>query len=187
MRREKQTGFAILEDNNIKTFGGSNLTSNPKMKRPISLKRSSHLVMRSLFAKGAQSFLKFDREIQNIINRQSKQHGVRVYRLANAGNHIHMVIRPRSRRAYQAFIRSTTGLIARLVIGAQRGSAKNLKFWENRPFTRIVEWGQDYREIMAYLMRNKFEALGFIPYRIRNKHERVEALKKSVLRPFSTA
>lgn len=196
MRREKQTGFALLEDNNIKVFGGSLLTSNPKLKRPISIKKSSHLVMRSLLAKGSRSLLKFDREIRNIVNRQSKRHGVKVYRMANAGDHLHMMILPRSRRAYQAFIRSISGLIARLVTGVERGPAtseyefrkdQKARFWEKRPFTRIVQWGRDHKETMAYLLRNKFEALGFIPYKIRNKAQRAKFIERELIAQSTAA
>jgi REP element-mobilizing transposase RayT len=167
MKRAKQLGFQILEGNNIKYFGGAYLTSHPKEKRPLSLKKSSHLVMRSLLAKGALSFLRHDEQIRAVVNKQAKQFGVKIYRLANGGNHLHMVILPRSRNAFNAFIRSISGLIARLVLRAERGSSRNLQFWEKRPFTRIVEWGQDYKRVCKYLLQNTLEALGFIEYQPR--------------------
>jgi REP element-mobilizing transposase RayT len=167
MKQAKQLGFEILEKNNVKYFGGARLTSHPKVKRPLSLKRSAHLVMRSLIAKGTYSFLKHDQVIQNLVNKQAKSFGVKIYRFANGGNHLHMIILPRSRRAFNAFIRSIAGLIARLILGAERGSAKDLRFWEKRPFTRIVEWGREFRSVCNYLHQNTLEALGFIEYRPR--------------------
>ena len=169
-RQPRQLGFEILEGNNIKHFGGSYLKKgNPKVKRPLSTKRSMHLVMRSLFAKGSLSFLRFDREIRELITYQARVFGVKVYRQANGGNHLHLIVLPRSRPAFNGFIRSISGLIARLVLGAERGDAKNIKFWEKRPFTRIIEWGRDYKKVCSYLFQNTLEALGFIPYQLRTK------------------
>lgn len=168
MKRAQQLGFEILEDHNVKHFGGMYLkNSNPKKKRPLSIKRSSHLVMRSLHAKGSRSFLRFDTKIQDILSRQGRRFGVKVYRFANGGNHLHLVVLPSSRRGFNSFIRTISGLIARLVLGAEKGSAKGLKFWEKRPFTRIVEWGRDYKNVCAYLLQNTLEALGFIDYQPR--------------------
>lgn len=173
MKKEKQLGFEILERNNIKHFGGAYLKGNPKEKRPISIKRSMHLVMRSLLARGSHSFLKYDREITKIINNQGRHFGVKIYRQANGGNHLHLIILPRSRQAFNAFIRAISGLIARLVMSAQRGNpadfekSQSLGFWEKRPFTRVVEWGRDYKKVQAYLVQNTLEALGFIPYQPR--------------------
>jgi REP element-mobilizing transposase RayT len=167
MRREKQLGFEILEGNSVKHFGGAYLSSNPKEKRPLSLKKSSHLVMRSLLAKGPLSFLRHDEKIRSIISKQAKKFGVKIYRFANGGNHLHMIILPMSRRAFNSFIRAISGLIARLVLKAERGEPKGLQFWEKRPFTRIVEWGRDYKRACNYLLQNTLEALGFIEYQPR--------------------
>ncbi|HEX4924063.1 MAG TPA: hypothetical protein VFV50_08255 [Bdellovibrionales bacterium] len=167
MTPTKQLGFKILEGNNVRIFGGAHLTSHPKEKRPISIKKPVHLVMRSHHAKGPRSFFRHDQKILALISKQGRRFGVKLYRYANGGNHLHMVILPESRRAFNAFIRSVTGLIARLVLGAQRGAPKELQFWERRPFTRIVEWGRDYRKVCAYLLQNTLEALGFSESRPR--------------------
>lgn len=168
MKRAKQLGFELLEKNNVKTFGGAHLkNSNPKEKRPISIKNCMHLVMRSQHARGDRSFLKFDEAIKQIINSQAQRFGVKVYRQANGGNHLHLVILPRSRQAFNGFIRAISGLIARLVLKAQRGAPVRIQFWEKRPFTRIVSWGREYLGVCDYLMRNTLEALGFVHYRYR--------------------
>jgi hypothetical protein len=229
MNRNKQLGFEILEAKNMKFFGGSHLkNSNPKTARPISTKRSMHLVMHSSKAKGSYSFLKFYSEIQLIINTQAKAFGVKVYRQANAGNHLHLIVLPRSREAFNGFIRAISGLIPRLVLGVERGSGRSVltknkliskslensramssqhyraispqnskirskdeievkfkdeaksnsnsnsitkvshvSFWNKRPFTRIVEWGREFKSVSRYLLQNTLEAFGFIPYQPR--------------------
>jgi hypothetical protein len=151
-----------------KHFGGAYLkNSHAKTKRPITLKTPMHLVMRSELAKGPYSLLKFERRVQKIIYDQGRKFGVKVYRLANAGNHLHLIILPRSRRAFLGFVRAISGLIARATLKVQRGSAKGLKFWDKRPFTRIVSWGREYRDVCDYLLQNTLEAMGFLPFRPR--------------------
>lgn len=158
-------GFEILEQKSAKYFGGSYLKkSHAKMKRPVTMKKSMHLVMRSSLAKGERSLLKHAQGIQEVVRWQAKKFGVRVYRFANAGNHLHMIILPSSRSGFNSFVRSLSGIIARMVLGAERGSAKNIQFWDQRPFTRILEWGREYQGVVRYLVQNSLEALGFIEY-----------------------
>jgi REP element-mobilizing transposase RayT len=174
---EKQLGFSLLEDKNIKHFGGAYLKkSHPKVARPLSIKRSLHLVMRSSKATGSYSFLKNSRKIFDIIYKQSKLHGVKIYRYANGGNHLHLVILPRSASAYRKFIRAASGLIARLILRRERGSVQQAtttktKFWDQRPYTRIVEWGRDFKSVSNYLMQNILEAIGFVNYKPRKKNQ----------------
>lgn len=169
MKPAKQLGFEILGENSVKFFGGAHLgNSNPKGKRPIALKRSMHLVLRSTLARGERSLLRKERLIRKIVDKQGKMLGVRIYRQANAGNHIHLLVRPLSRQAFNAFVRAISGLIAREVLGAQRGNAKNVQFWDKRPFTQIVEWGRHYQTVCHYLLQNSLEAWGFIPYKPRS-------------------
>jgi hypothetical protein len=105
-------------------FGGSLLkSSHAKEARPLSSKKALHIVLRSDWATGPRSFLKFERIIQNTLLKLGRRHGVRVYRVANAGNHLHLLVRFTQRRGLQNFLRASTGLIARKVLGAERGRA----------------------------------------------------------------
>jgi REP element-mobilizing transposase RayT len=170
MAKQRQLGFDILNKKSVKHFGGAYLkNSNAKEKRPITTKRAMHLVVRSTLAKGPLSFLRYNKKVTEIINHQAKICGVKVYRLANAGNHLHLIICPSSRVAFNRFIRAVTGLIARAVLKAERGCSKAVRFWDKRPFSRILEWGNDYNTTVGYFMQNTLEALGFIPYQPRKK------------------
>ena len=191
-------GFGGLKE---KDFGGSLLgKGNPRQQRPLSFKRPLHLVMRSSQAVRERSLLspRRSKEVENIVRRTARQRGIRVYRYANSGNHLHVLIKVPSPRAYRAYVRAISGLIARLVLGTERGagrkpapaakreaerkpalgagkkqsSEKSARFWDARPFTRIIEWGRDYLRACDYLLQNRLEALGFIPYRHRGKQER---------------
>jgi REP element-mobilizing transposase RayT len=170
MQANKQLGFEILNKKSAKNFGGAYLkNSNPKERRPLSTKKAMHLVVRSTMAKGPLSLLRNNKKISEILFKQAKDCGVKIYRFANAGNHLHLIILPASRTAFNRFIRSVTGLIARFVLRAQRGMAKGLQFWDLRPFTRILEWGKDFNITRDYLLQNTLEALGFIPYKPRKR------------------
>jgi hypothetical protein len=143
-------------------FGGSKFTNyNPKTARPLAAKTPVHVVMRSPMAKGHLSLLFFDRDIKKIIRKQSESCQIRVYDFANAGNHLHFVCVMKSIRGWKTFIRAVSGLIARLVLKAERGSAVGARFWQGRPWTRILTWGRAYKAIQKYLSLNKLEAIGF--------------------------
>lgn len=149
---------------NKNCFGGQIYAGNPKHKRPFYSKLALHLVLRSSLAKGRNSML-HDRNrdrIKWLIRKQAKRFGVELYRYANSGNHLHLLVKPsRERAGLQAFLRAVSGLIARTVLQAERGSAKGKKFWDARPFSRVVSWGKAFDRCARYIERNVFEALGF--------------------------
>ena len=164
-KRTKQLGFDILNTPSKKYFGCAHLNkSHAKTKRPITTKLPMHLVLRSSIAKGSLSFLKKDKLIYTVIASQAKRHGVRLYNYANGGNHIHLLVLPSSRQAFINFTRAISGLVARLILGAERGCAKGIKFWDQRPFSDIVNWGKHFNRVTSYLNQNVLEAYGFIAY-----------------------
>lgn len=171
----KQLLLSGFEKLSKKDFGGDLLRGNAREERPISLRRPMHLVMRSTFATRGRSFLfntQRKNRIRSLIDRAAHAQGVKIYRYANSGNHLHMIVLPRSRVAFHRFIRTISGLIARLTLGAERGKALGQKFWDARPFTRILEWGRDYRLTCEYLAQNTLEALGFVPFQPRKERGR---------------
>jgi REP element-mobilizing transposase RayT len=127
------------------------------------------LVLKSSLAVGERSFLRKNRarQIEALVFRLGRESGVRVYRYANSGNHLHLLLRPSSRQAFKLYVRALSGLIARMVLGAERGSAQGLKFWDARPFSRIVEWGRDFKNLGFYILQNTLEATGFMPHQPR--------------------
>jgi len=86
--------------------------------------------------------LKCDRDIRRIIEKQARFAGVKLYDFVNVGNHIHILAKFHNRVLYKRFIRSITGLIARRVLGAQRGAAASLleilKDWDSAFTERVL-------------------------------------------------
>jgi REP element-mobilizing transposase RayT len=171
MSRRKQPTL----DNSIfkeppKEFGGSLLKkSNPKMARPITTKKPMHIVMRSRIAKYDWSFLHYTKrkKIEEIIQKQARTFDIKIYKLAICYNHLHMLIKLQNRESFAKFIKSISGLIAKLVIGGEKGNKKGIKLWDSRPFSRIVEWIRDFLNAKEYVILNKKEAAGLIPYQPR--------------------
>lgn len=174
----------------LRFFGGALLKGKRKKLRPLSSKDPIHIVMRSIYAKGNDSFLakRNHAAIERFINTFARQFNIRVYQRAIVGNHIHLVIRSPHRNQYKAFIKALSGKIASHVMrdqsfdqflgskggdggqqakSALRSQRKPQGFWEFRPFTRVMYWGRDFKKCCEYLRQNTLEAIGFVAYKPR--------------------
>ncbi len=166
MKQQTLPGFEKIH---VKTFGGSLLKGNPREARPISVKRPMHMVMRSSLAIKENSFLrtKNSKRVKEIIFKHASRTNVQIYRLALSGNHIHFIVLPKSREAFHAFVRVISGLITRAILHVEKGRCAGLRFWDARPFTRILEWGREFKSVGLYLLQNTLEAAGFMQYKPR--------------------
>jgi len=229
----------------LREFGGSLLkNSHAKVKRPIACRRPMHVVLRSSRSRGTRSLLSPKRagRIQGILHIQAERFQVKLMKIANAGNHLHLVVKAKTIEGFKGFLRAVTGAIAKFCRGlearemnaiesrerqaggvvaaetkatghdhgsdgqrAQKAEAKNLKaaghelvsdgrsanqssnikekFWDQRPFTKILEWGRMHRAALKYLTQNTLEALGFVSYQTRGMKLR---RGRSGERPFET-
>ncbi len=195
MKKIKQ--LTLFPNQQKKFFGGALLYKKRKSKRPLSKKDSLHLVLRSEWAMGKDSFLarRNHQVIKQILVRFSKKFGVRVYQQAINSNHIHLLLRITNRTLYKAFIKAIAGQIASHTMGQQSfkvfksarakkaagdGSkaaveAKSIHqtpegFWQFRPFSRITNWGRDFKHCIGYLKLNILEAFGFVNYKPRKNY-----------------
>jgi REP element-mobilizing transposase RayT len=153
-------------------FGGRYLKNyNPKCERPMDSKKALHLVLKSSQATGERSFdsKTHKKIVWKIIYDHADKFGIKIHEYANGGNHLHLLLRAKNRQDYAAFIRTITGLIARTVGNSQRGRRLKNKFWDARPFSRVVSYArQEYNTIKTYLLRNTLEAIGWLKYISRN-------------------
>jgi REP element-mobilizing transposase RayT len=152
--------------------GGSLGVGRRKVARPFSARRPLHVVLRSSRARGAWSLRRPETaaRIRASMRSLARRHGVRVYEIANVGNHLHLLIRARERPAFQAFLRAFAGVAARLVTGARRGRPVG-KFWDHLAFSRLVRWGRDFADVRVYVIRNEMEARG-MPHQPRGRSQR---------------
>lgn len=89
--------------------------------------------------------------------RAAKKWGVSVQNFANVGNHLHLQIKIKNRRTYKPFICAVTGGIATIVT---RGKTLATKFWDYRPYSRIVVGLKNYLVLRDYLLINQYEGGG---------------------------
>ena len=185
-RKPKQSSFQGQDFKPQYEFGGAlNKNSNPKIARSIITKHAMHVVLRSKMARGPFSLLKKADEIRFLLDRQANLFGIKVYEKAVVGNHIHLLIylktnsRVQGRRSLSCFLRAVSGLIARLILGKERGRMKKglaaqttqprpARFWVYRPYTRVVVgFKRGYQVAKDYVVQNHLEAIGVIPYQPR--------------------
>ncbi len=168
-KKPKQLSFDSKEFIKPKDeFGGSLLKgNNPKVKRPLSTTLPLHLCLRSNFStlRLPKNYGKVHKEIY----RCAKKYGIKIYKYANVGNHIHLLIRLTKLKLWAKFIRELTSNIAKItnkninqritngvtnreIKSDQKKNEKDLntnrvlehtksekKFWKHRPFTRIIQ------------------------------------------------
>jgi hypothetical protein len=79
-----------------------------------------------------------------------------------------LLLRTKTRLELQNFLRAFAGVTARLVTGARKGFRVG-RFWDFLSYSRVVTWGRDFKSVRAYVVENRFEALGLIPYRPRGR------------------
>lgn len=159
----QQMTFRGFEDWGTKRFGGLTLKGNPRHARPISLSRPVHLVLKSHFAKGSHSFLRrpYASRIEGLVHSLARLTNLKVYRFVNSGDHLQLIVHTRSRRAFNKFVRALSGIVARLVLDAERGRGQEKKFWVARPFTRILSWQKEF-PLAKKIETNFFVAIGFL-------------------------
>jgi REP element-mobilizing transposase RayT len=130
--------------------------------RPLAVRQSMHLVLRSTRAKGEWSMRRGrnPKIIQNLISRFSKRYLVQVLSSANVGNHLHLHIQLTLRQNYYPWIRALTATIAMAVTGASRWRPLKGKFWDNRPYSKVVSHFKQRLRLQDYVATNQLEGLG---------------------------
>jgi REP element-mobilizing transposase RayT len=172
--------------------GGDHARGKRKTLRPIDTKQALHMTLKSSKARGALSMLHPNHcnAIEKFVRKTAEKWGVRVYRYANVGNHLHLLIRTRSRQAWKNFAKEISGGIAQIVTGAQKGAAlprtqdstipESAKrgFWDGLIFTRIVSFGRDFNGVANYLIKNLFEAAGVPMKKLQAQGYRILLISK---------
>lgn len=129
-------------------------------------------MLRSSRARGPWSLLhpKNEPHVKRAVEESARKYGIRIYRFANVGNHMHLLVMTRSRSAFQGFLREISGGIAALVTGARKAhpiGSPGERFWDFLAYTRIVSWGRDIRNLELYFIKNLFEAAGLLTRRAK--------------------
>src|SRR5271170_2326550 len=143
-----------------KEYGGSTRKGKRKIQRPFDPKRPLHLSLRASEARAGRSLLhqNLKWKVWSHLERISRSRRVRIYRYANVGNHLHLLVQARTRRDFQAFLREFAGAVAVTATGAAKGRPQ--KFWDGLAWSEVVGWGRHYKNVVRYIMLNVLEASG---------------------------
>ena len=76
---------------------------------------------------------------------------VRVYRAANKGEQLHLLVKAKNRKQLADFLRVLAGRVAVTVTGAKKGLKRIGKFWDYLTWSRLVNWGQDFFQVQQYV------------------------------------
>jgi REP element-mobilizing transposase RayT len=136
--------------------GGALARRMRKLERPVSTRRPMHVVLSSRRHSGPWDLRRHDRAVRDVLRDMAHRFGVRVYDFANVGSHLHLLLRARRREAFQGFLRSFAGIVARRVTGARRGRPAG-RFFVGLAWSRVVRWGRDYFGVRHYVFRNEIE------------------------------
>jgi REP element-mobilizing transposase RayT len=164
--------------------GGALSENTRRSRRPLATKRPLHITLRSEHATGVRSLLNHQGLIHAVIAKAARRFGVRVYRLAICGNHIHALIRGLTRIGIQNFFRVLAGHIAQGILRKHPLDPKKLsrpiqackknqrRFWDLLLFSRVLTWGREFKTVANYILQNTLEALNIIAYKPRKKKTR---------------
>jgi len=157
VKRARNRLFQLPSDKT--EHGGDLCKGRRKEARPFVPKAKMHLVLRSKKACGEYSFLRKKNApvVFRILKTQSKKHHVRVYDFVNVGNHLHIKIKAYSRETFQAFLKSSTALIARAITGAKKGRPFG-KFWDGLAYTRRLKSSKEEFILKRYFTANFYES-----------------------------
>jgi REP element-mobilizing transposase RayT len=141
--------------------GGHESRGKRKSSRPFSPKSSMHIVLKSARAKGLWSLKhrKNESKITSMVYVYAHRFDVHVYRFANVGNHIHLLVKASDRKALADYLRVLAGRIAVTVSGARKQTKRIGKFWDHLCWSRLVKWGKEFHFVQRYVFANELEAI----------------------------
>lgn len=134
-------------------FGGSLLkNSNAKVPRPLSTKHPIHVVLRSSAAKGKWSLKKplNHKMVEETFKQLASEYEIKVHEALVANDQLHLLIQLGRRDDFAPFIRSLSGTIAIKVTGANKLAGLKEKFWDFRPWSRVVAQKRGYSLLRDY-------------------------------------
>lgn len=132
--------------------------------------RLTHVVFKSSKARGELSFYRHKTLINALLRERSKKFFVEVKDFVNMGNHLHLKVQFKDAQRFQNFLRTFSGLLARKLTRAHRGSRLGHKFWDGLVYTRVLFSRLEELGLKIYFSGNQIERdLG---YKERNEYLR---------------
>lgn len=145
-----------------KEHGGTLRKGKRKTARPFDRRKSMHIVLRSTHARGSWSMLQSRNKgfIHAILLDVAERFQIKIYNYRNVGNHLHLNVQAGSRKNMQSFLRVFPQRVMFQVTGACKGNPIG-RFWDEIVWSRIVEWGREFKVLQRYFLKNQMQAFGF--------------------------
>ena len=96
--------------------GGSLTVGQRRSRRPLDLKQSLHVTLKSHCAFGGRCLFRHKKMIRSVLLRSAQRFNIRIYNQAIASNHIHLSIRGKTREDIQNFFRVFAGHTAQQIL-----------------------------------------------------------------------
>ncbi len=138
--------YQLFKEKPQLSFGGTLAQGKRKSTRPLSFKRSTHLVLKT---SDPVQLLRHRSTAEDVVSRFSKKFGIKIYQIAVHSDHVHIHVKLNNRILYCRWIRAITSQLACRIKGFK---------WTLRPFTRVVSWGRDFKRVIRYVHYNRVEA-----------------------------
>ena len=117
--------FSFLE--NYKLLMSTRLYTTNKFERPFSPNHAMHLTLRTKIRKlRSRSVLGW---LRKFIPDKAKYFGITLFHFAIIDNHLHLLIQAKERDALSGFLRVLSGVIARKVLGIEKGRKAAGRMW----------------------------------------------------------
>ena len=141
--------------------GGYESRGKRKSSRPFSPKAPMHIVLKSARAKGVWSMKhrKNQSRITSMVYVYAYRFRVHVYRFANVGNHLHLLVKAKDRKDLADYLRVLAGRIAVTISGARKYVKRVGKFWDDLCWSRLVAWKKDFHFVQRYIYANELGAI----------------------------
>lgn len=141
-------------------YGGSSQKGHRKSGRPFVPKIPMHVILKSTRARGTLNLRTRSKRflVDSKIYSLARRYHVQIIEYANAGNHLHLLLKSNSRENLTKFLRLATGQIAQAMTGAKKGLRKG-KFWSELAWSRLVRPGKMFSKLRKYVRLNQLEML----------------------------
>jgi len=164
------------------SFGGNTLIGRRKTKRPLAINKPIHLILRLNNSCSRLIFSPQYRKSMQILKKTAVDFNIKIYELAFNYSHLHLVIKLENTYDYAKFIRALTcrfAALARNVVSdtgatdrlrarpsptaqtikkAARTAKVKIPLFMGRPYTRIVTWGRNFKQLIQYIYKNHLES-----------------------------
>ena len=155
--------LSLFREKHIGEHGGQLHAGKRKKRRPPAQNKPAHLILKSQTILEIGGFKNHEKILRSSLLKYSQTYNIKIYETAICSNHIHLCLLSPSTVLFKNFLRTITGQIA-FQIKQIFPELKKKSFWESRPYTKVINWEQQFDRVLDYIEKNQLETQGWIEY-----------------------